>query len=111
MCGHIQLYLAFKTKLCVLLVLVLVPLNSLLRSLARSYPHSKKPLLSKDHYGLLESHFFQAASISRSGFPWVSGSPGGPTELDFKGSGCDPEVLEVLEPKNLQTRSNLTKKS
>ena len=52
------------------------------------------------HYGLLDSYFFQAASISNSGFPWVSGSPGGPTELDFKGSGCDPEVLGGLGAKN-----------
>ena len=57
------------------------------------------------------SYFFQAASILHSGFPWVFDNPGGPTELDFKGSGCDPEVLGVLEPKNLKTRPNLTKKS
>ena len=30
----------------------------------------------------------------------MSGSPGGPTELDFKGSGCDPEVLGGLGAKN-----------
>ena len=68
-------------------------------------------VLPKGHYGLLDSYFFQAASISNSGFPWVSGSPGGPTELDFKGSGCDPEVLGVLESKILKTWPNLTKKS
>ena len=62
------------------------------------------------HYGLLDSYFFQAASISNSGFPWVSGSPGGPTELDFKGSGCDHEVLGVLESKTINTRPNLTQK-
>ena len=30
----------------------------------------------------------------------MSGSPGGPAELNFKGSECDPEVLGVLESKN-----------
>ena len=68
-------------------------------------------VISIHHYGLLDSFFFQAASISHSGFPWVSESPQGPTELDFKGSGCDPEVLGVLEPINFKTRPNLTKKS
>ena len=61
------------------------------------------------HYGLLDSYFFQATSISYSGFPWVSGSPGGPTELDFKGSGCDHEVLGVLESKNLKMRLEIVK--
>ena len=63
------------------------------------------------HYGLLDSYFFQAASISHSGFLWVSGGPGIPTELDFKGSGCDHEDLGVLESKNLKTRPNLSQKS
>ena len=62
------------------------------------------------HYGLLDSYFFQTTSISYSGFPWVSGSQFGPKELDFKGSGCDHEVLGVLELKNLKPRPNLTKK-
>ena len=68
-------------------------------------------VLPKGHYGLLDSYFFQAASISNSGFPWVSGSPGGPTELDFKGSRCDHEGLGVLEFKILKTRPNFIKKA
>ena len=63
------------------------------------------------HYGLLDSYFFQGASISHSKFPWVSESPGKPTELNFKDSGCDHEVLGVLESKNLKTRPNLTQKA
>ena len=71
-------------------------------------------ILSHDyiwHYEILDSYFFQATSISYSGFPWVSGSPGASTELNFRGSGCDHKVLGVLESKNLKTRPNLTKKS
>ena len=63
------------------------------------------------HSGLLDSYFFQTTSISYAGFPWVSGSQLGPKELNFKGSGCDHEVLGVLEPKNLKTRPNSTQKS
>jgi len=63
------------------------------------------------HYGLLDSYFFQATNISYSGFPWISGSPGASTELNFRGSGCDHKVLGVLESKNLKTQPNLTKKS
>ena len=67
------------------------------------------PLMHRN--GLLDSYFFQATSISYSGFPWVSGSPVASTELDFRGSGCDHKVLGVLESKNLKTRPNLIKKS
>ena len=41
----------------------------------------------------------------------MTGDREGPTELDFKGSGCDHEVLGVLEAKNLSKigilRSNM----
>ena len=74
-----------------------------------SYSKQQK-LALMDHYGLLDSYFFQATSISYSGFPWVSGSLGASTELDFRGSGCDHKVLGVLESKNLKTWPNLTKK-
>ena len=63
------------------------------------------------HYGLLDSYLFQTTSISYSGLPWVSGSLGGLPELDFKGSGCNHEVLGVLESKHLKTRLNSTKKA
>ena len=43
----------------------------------------------------------------------MSGSPEGPTELDFKGSGCDPEVFGGLGTKNCSENgffwSNLAK--
>ena len=61
------------------------------------------------HYGLLDSYLFQTTSISYSGFSWVSGSQGEPSELNSKGSGCDHEVLGVLELKNLKAGPNLTK--
>ena len=31
----------------------------------------------------------------------MTGGPEGPTELDFKGFGCDHEVLGVLKAKDL----------
>ena len=52
------------------------------------------------HNGLLDSYFFQATSISPSGFPWMSGNQGASSELNFRDSGCDHEVLGVLESKN-----------
>ena len=40
----------------------------------------------------------------------MTGGREGPTELDFKGSGCDHEVLGVLEAKTSQTRPYLISK-
>ena len=71
------------------------------------YAAKTLPIVHLLHYGLLDPYFFQAASISHSGFLWVSGSPGVPTELCFEGSGCNHEVLGVLESKNLNAWPNL----
>ena len=62
------------------------------------------------HNGLFESFIFQTTSPSYPGYPWVSLGRGGPTELDFKGSGCDLESLGMLEAKNLKNTDKFDQK-
>ena len=45
--------------------------------------------------------FFQSTSSSPLGVPRASKNLKGPTELDFKGFGCNHEVLKELEANNL----------
>ena len=53
------------------------------------------------HYGFLDLIFYQTTSISPPWVPGVSKNREEPTELDFRVFGCNHEVLEKLEAKNL----------
>ena len=62
------------------------------------------------HNGLFDSNISQTASPSHPGYSWLSLGQGNPPEHDSKGSGCDHEVLGMLEAKIPKTGQNSIKK-